>query len=724
LEVMPLYEKWFGAYPFDELEIVESHFPWNGNECAGLVMIDERVFNFPKMGEMYLDHLVGHEIMHQWWYNVVGTNGYRETWMDEGLVTFYTAKRLQQKYGKNAAMVRLPKHLAWLPNIHHEDYRFYGMYGTFGRKEETATCLPLDQFGNIFTMFSMTYDRGAKIVGLIEEQLGEANFLDFLRIVYSRYQFRILRIADFQRELEEYTGRRWDRFFNQWIFQPGNSDWSVEKVRVAAAEKDGPRRRFGRKHEVATACVVSVVLRSRGEITPETTLGFQFDSDGPYELRIPIVPGTTECLIDDPPTRITPLADNHFAVEILLPRAPVQISIDPDQLLVDRNPANNYWKPEIRYRWPLIYTPLEETNLTTAYDRWNVIGSLLWFDRRGHIGPRLGAYRLERFRGGIHVAYDVDDQDVQLGGDGLWDHFPLPHMQLGFNFDHSITPDWADTRRDRGRIFARHVFHYSSSLYLDPMEYVEVYGRVENEFWRGHEAAPPGIQRYDDLAAVGVHYHRDYLTPYWDPDAGYRLDLNLEKGFKALGGDHAYHRLEGEFVVVKGLPACGWLSRTRLAARARGGIGWPDIGQHFQLGGQSRFRALKRAAREGNAYWIGTLEWRVPLGVGDGQSVLGELERGADGNAGLAGKTTAASVAICDNAARLEGLHAVIFYEVGEIYRDQHSVGGVAHSLGVGLRFDIAWFSFIERTTFRLDFAKTLNTRDAGQIWVGLGHAF
>ena len=34
--------KHFGAYPYPHFTIAESYFGWNGNECAGLVMIDER----------------------------------------------------------------------------------------------------------------------------------------------------------------------------------------------------------------------------------------------------------------------------------------------------------------------------------------------------------------------------------------------------------------------------------------------------------------------------------------------------------------------------------------------------------------------------------------------------------------------------------------------------------------------------------------------------------
>jgi len=69
-------------------------------------------------------------------------------------------------------------------------------------------------------------------VGMIADRLGEDGFFDFMRIVYAKYQYRILRVADFQRELEAYTGRSWQTFFDEWLYGKGMTDWSVDKVQL------------------------------------------------------------------------------------------------------------------------------------------------------------------------------------------------------------------------------------------------------------------------------------------------------------------------------------------------------------------------------------------------------------------------------------------------------------------------------------------------------------
>src|SRR5690349_2349222 len=72
-------------------------------------------------GRRYIDHLVTHETCHQWWWNTFGTNGYAETFMDEGLVNGFTALRLDAKYGRNGPLIAWPEGLTWLPTIGRED---------------------------------------------------------------------------------------------------------------------------------------------------------------------------------------------------------------------------------------------------------------------------------------------------------------------------------------------------------------------------------------------------------------------------------------------------------------------------------------------------------------------------------------------------------------------------------------------------------------------------
>ncbi|HEY7423609.1 MAG TPA: M1 family metallopeptidase, partial [Gemmataceae bacterium] len=290
-QAITAYSKWFGPYPWPEFTIAEAFFGWNGNECSTLVMIDERVFNMPHLAGAFVDSLVSHEICHQWWYNMVGTNGFCETWMDEGLATYFSHRLLDQKVGKNNNLMHFPRGLGWLPNIPRDTYRSYGLYGTLGRGDNGPCVQPMSGFGHVANLFSLTYDKGSRVVGLIEDRLGSTAFLDFMRRVFHRYRYRILRVADFQHELEAYTGRSWEEFFQNWLYGPGLTDWCIEKVKVEPPPKCA----------AAPQTRVVVFLHQKAGINEQTTLGISLPGQKGYPIRIPIMPGTAAYDWDEPP---------------------------------------------------------------------------------------------------------------------------------------------------------------------------------------------------------------------------------------------------------------------------------------------------------------------------------------------------------------------------------------------------------------------------------------
>ncbi len=713
-EAIPIYNQWFGEYPYPEFTIVESYFGWNGNECSALVMIDERVFGMPHIATGYVEYLVTHELCHQWWYNVVGTNGYCETWMDEGLATYFTHRFMTVKHGtRNSKMIDYPGGLEWLPNIDRDTYRNYGLYGTQGRGELGPSVQPMDKFGHVVNLFSLCYDRGSKIVGMIEDRLGEQAFLDFIRTVYRKYYFRVLRVADFQRELEEYTGRSWEDFFINWLYGKGAADWAVEKVTVEEITENPGHwnkwKRWWQRGVGPVPCKVSVVLHQKADYNEQTVLGISLDEDQNFHIRIPILPQAPHLEIDDPPAQVTWLSENRVRVDVMLPCRPTQIVVDPDQVLFDREPANNCWKSRCRYRFTPLFTLLDENDITSAYDRRNVtIGPWLyataydeqWYTRSVMAGIRAGVYRTQQYNGGVYAAYRTDYQDMAVGVDGLWDHWPYTRTQIGFNAERSLMAMEDDHFNNRGVIFGRYIFTYGSSLYLPSIEYGEMFGAIENNQLPIPRFQPRGSHQLNNMTLAGVHYHLDYLTPYWDPEGGYRFDVTLANGIPVFGQDEDFYRASAQFSFVKGLPdGLGFLSETRLAGRVYGAAGWPDNNLYFTLGGAGLFRAFDMAERQGSAVWLGSLEWRIPL--------VKHLR-----------------CDYLDHTVGLRGISAVTFYDVGNAYVLGDSMGAIAHGVGGGIYLDVAWFSFVERTTIRFDVAKSVNIAAPWQFNFYFQHPF
>jgi hypothetical protein len=691
----------YGTYPYAQYTIVEASFGWHANECAGLLMIDDRIFSMSPLATGFVDYLITQGTCQQWWYNVVGSNGYRESCLSKGLANYLSHRLLAQKYGKDSTFMRYPRGLQWLPNVRREDYRHFNLSGTIARGETGPIVQDLPKYQHLVNVYSMCYERAGKVFGMIESRLGTPLFDALLRRLYVRFAFRMLRVADLQRELEACTGDSWQQYFQEWVYGAGFTDWCIDSVHVEPEQRDS-----------AGPCRVSVLLRQKGEYNEPTVLGFDLGGNAGYQLRIPVFPHAerVDFNID---AHSESLPGKRVRIEVRLPRRPVQIVVDPDEVLLDRDPGNNCWKARASFRLTPLYTFLDETDLTNAYDRWNFIaGPWLFaptydnpfFTRATRFGVRAGAYRTSQFEGGVYTAYRTDYRDIVTGVDMILGHWPWNHTEIGFVAERRLAMTLRGQQdANRGVLYGRYVIDDGDSLYLPPFQYVEGFGTIQDDLLPYARQALPGAERFQHQSMAGLHYHLYYLTPYWDPEGGVALDLSYAAGFEAPGEGEAIdglHQVMGQCTYVQALPdGLGWWSESKFAVRAYGALGLPSNIQFFALGGGELFRGFDLAQRQGSALWVGSLEWRFPL--------VQHLNWG-----------------VCKRALEVRNVNAALFSDVGNVYQNYHSVGGLAESVGAGLRVDVSWFTFVERTILRFDAAKTVNAATPWQYWIGIEHPF
>lgn len=679
-EVFPVYEEWFGPYPDEEFEVCTSYFGWNGNECSGLVLIDDRVMRLSSAGRQYLEHLVSHETCHQWWWNVVGTDGYAETVMDEGLVTCFTALRLDRKHGRNAPMIVWPKGLNWLPTIGREDLRLTGYYGWRARGNNGPVVQDLSSMGNLNALFSLAYDRGGKVIDMIHNRLGDERFFAFFRMIYRKYAFKTLSYADFRAELIAFdpTGH-WDRFLDGWLVEHADTDWAVESVRVGTTQATNRRP-------------VTVTLRQKGAML-EPTVVLCDCAEG--ELRVPIWPDRGDYQVPGASVQHV-AAENRWVIQIDAPSRPSQVMVDPDHALLDAVPDNNRWRPDIAWRVTPFMTPLDESSQFHAYDRPSVVAGP-FVDQYARGGFRLGMQRVNRWQANIWAGTEPALREAIFGGQATLYNLPAPHWSTGIFYEQGLYNFYNDKRHSGGRAFLRYRFLESSSFIVDDQGFAELYFGTGNEFWQGDDGRP--VDGW--LDAIGVRYRLSTLFPYWDPVEGSLIETTAEYGDQAFGSYATYFRMTGEYGIVRPFPE--WFnrpSRSRLAFRAYGGFGYPDVYPLFRLGGGRRLRALDLSQNLGSSVWLMTFEWRYPLWCDIDQDAI-------------------------DHVVGFRNLFGTVFYDVGQsFYRGVW--GPVVHGIGTGLRIDVTLFSFLERASLRVDLAQPvgLGPKRGPVLWFGINQVF
>ena len=691
-ECIEQYSDWFGPYPYQEFELVESYFGWNGNESSGLVMIDERILDVPQLAGRYVEHLVSHEICHQWWYSAVGTDGYREPWVDEGLAQWLTRFRMEEKYGKDAQVLDLPGGSKWgLPNIHyrslvHSGYALYASRGGDGK-----TLASLEELGHIHNLFFLVYDKGARIVGMIQHRLGRERFFGFLRLLYAEYKFKILRADDFQRLLEDYSGESWQQFFDDWLRSGRTCDWKIANVDTV---QEGDKFR-----------TVARVVQT-GEISEPIEVAVHLAPDMKSEAKtiveaMPGISGLSDRQWNDSNTR--QIDEKTWEFTFVTDRPPKQVEIDPDGWVIDQSPSNNDWKRDIEFRYSPLYTPIDEASLMQPFEKPAVVFGP-GFDKEGRVGLRGSFIYSNVFRVSPFLAYttETNQENLSAGVESVFYNAPWPNWQVGLRYEHSLLTNINNNPGDQAKLYVRKILAYTTSLIRPDLSYIDFYARIGDNFFPDADTsgpAAPGVEDYRNIRAFGVAFHADTRMPYWNPRSGFQFDAKFEHGFVAFGDGQTYDRVDGQYSVIQGLPeGYGYLSETRIAARAAAGYGWSENGEHFRFGGPGRFRGRHSDVTEGNAFWLTSLEWRFPL--------TGEMD-----------------LEVVDNLAALRSISGSVFYDVGESFLFDKSQGGVDQAVGGGLYFDLPLLSFVETLTFRVEYGRSLE-RDTGVFWFGLYHAF
>ncbi len=677
-EVIPIYERWFGPYFDTEFEIAPSFFGWNGNECSGLVLLDDRVMSLPAAGRRYIEHLVTHETCHQWWWNTIGTDGYSETFMDEGLVNCFTALRLDAKYGRNGPLIVWPRGLTWLPTIGREDLRLAGYYG-WRRKGHSGPILQdLNSLGNLYNLFSLAYDRGGKVVEMIHHRLGEERFFAFFREVYHRHAFQTLYYADLKRELAAFDpAGRWPEFLDGWVLDHKETDWAIERVAVEPATGDHPAERE-----------ITIELKQRGQMV-EPTIVLCRCPEG--ELRVPIWPERGNYQV---PGAKVARQEDRWVVRVAAPGEPSQIEVDPDHALLDDQPVNNRWKPEIAWRLTPFLSPLDLSSQFQPYDRPSVIAGP-FIDTYARGGFKVGIQQPNRWQIIGWAGTEPALSEAIFGGQATRFNTPWPGWSAGLFYEEGLYNFYNDKRHSGGRAFLRRRLLESSSFLVDDPAFFEFYYGVGNEFWPGDDGRP--VEQY--LGAVGARFRKSTLYPYWDPVQGHVFDTSAEYGNTLLGSALTYVRYVGQYGIVRKLPeSWGILPNSRFAFRAYGGWSWPETATLFRLGGGMRLRALDLTAQEGSAVWLLTVEWRFPIRQGINRGFL-------------------------DHLITWNNLYGAVFYDVGES-RLPGGWGPVVHGPGVGLRFDTTLFSFLERAVLRVDLAQPIGLPGGPVMWFGLNQVF
>jgi len=148
--------------------------------------------------------LGAHEFAHQWWGNLVTCVDWKHFWLNEGIATFMAAAYLEHRFGRAAYMREIESNRA-----NYEKVRAAG--------KDKSLVFP-DWDHPTAQDRTLVYDKGAYVLHLLREEMGERAFWNGLRLFTRRHFGKSVVTSDFVAAMEEANGKTLRDFFAKWIY--------------------------------------------------------------------------------------------------------------------------------------------------------------------------------------------------------------------------------------------------------------------------------------------------------------------------------------------------------------------------------------------------------------------------------------------------------------------------------------------------------------------------
>jgi aminopeptidase N len=148
--------------------------------------------------------LGAHELAHQWWGNMVTNRDWTHFWLNEGLASFMASAYKERRFGREEYMKDVAEYRA-----NYEKVRDAG--------KDRSLVFP-DWNSPTREDRTLVYDKGAYVLHLLREELGERVFWDGIRRYTRRYFSKSVVTSDFQKEMEAASGKSLKTFFDRWIY--------------------------------------------------------------------------------------------------------------------------------------------------------------------------------------------------------------------------------------------------------------------------------------------------------------------------------------------------------------------------------------------------------------------------------------------------------------------------------------------------------------------------
>mgnify|MGYP006290363123 FL=1 len=206
-DMIELFSNLVMDYPFSAEKYGHAMAPMGGG-MEHQTMTTLQGFNFT---------LVAHELAHQWFGDYVTCGNWQDIWINEGFASYMEYVALQNLRSQEEA----------------DSWMAYAM--SLALEEPGGSVfVPEEDAGSAFRLFdyALSYKKGATLLHMLRYELNsDSLFFAVMRSYLESYADSVATGADFEKSVEQVSGKEYDFFFNQWYYGKGFPYFSLHWFR-------------------------------------------------------------------------------------------------------------------------------------------------------------------------------------------------------------------------------------------------------------------------------------------------------------------------------------------------------------------------------------------------------------------------------------------------------------------------------------------------------------
>ncbi len=176
-----------GSYPYETLTVSQVDMYYGGMEYPNLLMVQRELYLPGRETELELT--IAHELIHQWFYGVVGNDEINAPWLDEAVTSYLSLVYFEQAGNETAYDTLLS--------------RYIGERAPLGTRVDGK----LSDYASEDAYINSVYWRGAAMYHALREEIGDDAFFSALRAYVQDNAYRVGTKADMIAAFNKASGR-------------------------------------------------------------------------------------------------------------------------------------------------------------------------------------------------------------------------------------------------------------------------------------------------------------------------------------------------------------------------------------------------------------------------------------------------------------------------------------------------------------------------------------